>query len=55
VFVVSWVNTDRSLAAKGLDDYMLEGSIAALEAIEKATSEVKVNVIGLRGFRSCGI
>ena len=29
VFVVSWVNPDRSLAAKDFDDYMLEGSIAA--------------------------
>ena len=46
VFVVSWVNPDRSLAAKGFDDYMLEGPIAALEAIEKATGESKVNVIG---------
>jgi len=46
VFVISWVNPDRSLAAKGFDDYMLEGPIAALEAIEKATGETKVNVIG---------
>ncbi len=46
VFVVSWVNPDRSLAAKRFDDYMLEGAIAALEAIEKATGESKINVIG---------
>jgi len=46
VFVVSWVNPDRSLAAKGFDDYMLEGSIAALDVVEKATGESKVNVIG---------
>jgi hypothetical protein len=46
VFVVSWVNPDRSLAAKGFDDYMLEGSVAALDAVEKATAESKTNVIG---------
>jgi polyhydroxyalkanoate synthase len=46
VFVVSWVNPDRSLAAKGFDDYLLEGSVAALEAVMRATGESKVNVIG---------
>ena len=46
VFVVSWVNPGQSLAAKGFDDYMLEGSAAALEAVVRATGESKVNVIG---------
>ncbi len=46
VFVVSWVNPDRSLAAKGFDDYMLEGAIAALAAVARATGESKINVIG---------
>jgi polyhydroxyalkanoate synthase len=46
VFVVSWVNPDRRLAAKGFDDYMREGSLAAIDAIERATGESKINVIG---------
>jgi polyhydroxyalkanoate synthase subunit PhaC len=46
VFVLSWVNPDARLAAKGFDDYMLEGPIAALDAVEKATGERKVNFIG---------
>ena len=46
VFVVSWVNPDASLAQKGFDDYMLEGPLAALDAIEKATGERELNVIG---------
>ena len=46
VFVVSWVNPDESLAAKTFEDYMLEGPLAALEAIEKATGETEVNAIG---------
>jgi poly[(R)-3-hydroxyalkanoate] polymerase subunit PhaC len=46
VFVVSWVNPDARLAQKGFEDYMLEGPLAALDAIEKATGEREINVIG---------
>ena len=46
VFVVSWVNPDAKLAQKGFEDYMLEGPIAALDAVEKATGEREVNIIG---------
>src|SRR5437868_1571348 len=46
VFVVSWVNPDARLAQKGFDDYMLEGALGALDAVEKATGERKVNFIG---------
>jgi polyhydroxyalkanoate synthase len=46
VFIISWVNPDATLAAKTFDDYMLEGPIAALEAIEGATGEAGANVIG---------
>ncbi len=46
VFVISWVNPDAKLAAKGFDDYMKEGPLAALDAVEKATGEKKVNFIG---------
>ncbi len=46
VFVVSWVNPDERLAQKGFDDYMLEGAIGALHAMEEATGEREANVIG---------
>ncbi|MBY6265510.1 class I poly(R)-hydroxyalkanoic acid synthase [Azospirillum sp. 412522] len=46
VFVLSWVNPDETLAAKGFEDYMVEGPLAALDAIEKATGEKDVNAIG---------
>jgi polyhydroxyalkanoate synthase subunit PhaC len=46
VFVVSWVNPDEKLAGKSFEDYMLEGPLAALEAIEAATGERRVNAIG---------
>jgi polyhydroxyalkanoate synthase subunit PhaC len=46
VFVLSWVNPDVALAKKGFDDYMTEGPLAALDAIEAATGERSVNAIG---------
>ncbi len=46
VFVVSWVNPDGELANKSFDDYMVEGPLAALDAIEQQTGEKDCNVIG---------
>ena len=46
VFVVSWANPDEKLGRKSFDDYMLEGPLAALDAIEAATGEKQVNAIG---------
>jgi polyhydroxyalkanoate synthase subunit PhaC len=46
VFAISWVNPDKKLAAKGFENYMLEGPLAALGAIESATGERSVNAIG---------
>ncbi|WP_333673558.1 class I poly(R)-hydroxyalkanoic acid synthase [Elioraea tepidiphila] len=46
VFMISWVNPDERLAEKSFEDYMLEGPLAALEAIERATGEREVNAIG---------
>ncbi len=46
LFVVSWVNPRRDLAHKTFADYMLEGPLAALHAIEQATGERQVNILG---------
>jgi polyhydroxyalkanoate synthase len=46
VFVISWVNPDERLAEKGFEDYMQQGYLAALDAIEAATGEREVNAIG---------
>ena len=46
VFVISWVNPDESLADKAFEDYMLEGPLAALDAIKQATGEDEANMIG---------
>ncbi len=46
VFVISWVNPDSALAAKTFEDYMKEGPLAALGAIEKITGERQADVVG---------
>ncbi len=46
VFVISWVNPDDTLTHKTFDDYLLEGPLAALDAIRQATGEADVNAIG---------
>ena len=46
VFVISWVNPDEKLAEKSFEDYMLEGPVAALDAIERAIGERRVNAVG---------
>src|SRR6266446_6793424 len=46
VFVISWVNPDERHADKDFQDYMLEGPLAAFDAIEKATREKEINALG---------
>jgi polyhydroxyalkanoate synthase len=46
VFLISWVNPDKTLGKKTFDDYMKEGPLAAMDAIEKATGELKVHTAG---------
>jgi polyhydroxyalkanoate synthase len=46
VFVISWVNPREDLAHKDFQDYMLDGPLAALDAIERATGEREASVLG---------
>ncbi|MBO9397440.1 class I poly(R)-hydroxyalkanoic acid synthase [Shimia sp. R9_2] len=46
VFVVSWVNPDRSLADVGLDDYIEEGFLDAIAQVKEITAQPQVNVVG---------
>ena len=46
VFVISWVNPDAALAGKTFEDYLTEGALTALDAVEKATGEKRINAIG---------
>src|SRR5580700_8397070 len=46
VFVISWVNPDKSLGSKTWEDYMKEGPLTAMDVIERATGEMKVHTMG---------
>ncbi len=46
LFVVSWVNPDASYADVGIDTYMQEGFMTAIEEVKAITGEKQVNAIG---------
>jgi poly[(R)-3-hydroxyalkanoate] polymerase subunit PhaC len=46
VFVISWVNPDKSLGAKTWEDYMKEGPLTAMDVIEQVTGEMKMHTMG---------
>ena len=46
VFVISWINPDARQAGKDFEDYMKDGVLAALNAVEMATGESEVNAVG---------
>jgi polyhydroxyalkanoate synthase len=46
VFVISWVNPDESLAEKTFEDYLMEGPLAALGAIEAITGQAQTACVG---------
>lgn len=46
VFVISWINPDERQSGKSFEHYMKEGILEALNQIERATGEKKVNAIG---------
>jgi polyhydroxyalkanoate synthase len=46
VFMISWVNPGPALAHKSFEDYLLDGPLAALDAIEQACGEREVNAVG---------
>ncbi|MGI3168355.1 PHA/PHB synthase family protein [Pseudooceanicola sp. C21-150M6] len=46
LFVVSWVNPDRSYAATGLEQYVEEGYLTAVREVKAITGQKQVNAIG---------
>ncbi len=45
VFVISWANPDESHADTGMDAYVKDGVIAALDAVEAATGETDADLV----------
>ena len=46
VFVISWINPGAELAGKEFSDYLFDGPVAAINAIERGTGESEINAIG---------
>ncbi len=46
VFVVSWVNPDESLALKTWDDYVEQGVIEAIRAVQNISGQDRINALG---------
>ena len=46
LFVVSWKNPDPSYADVGLDTYVTEGYLTAIDQVKAITGEKKVNAVG---------
>ncbi|WP_417248050.1 PHA/PHB synthase family protein [Celeribacter sp.] len=46
LFVVSWVNPDESYGDVGMEEYVEEGYMAAIETVKKITDQKSINVIG---------
>jgi polyhydroxyalkanoate synthase len=46
VFMVSWVNADETQGRKSFSDYMREGFLEAVQAVQDATGAEKINTIG---------
>ncbi len=46
VFVVSWINPDRSHANVGMEGYIEDGFLAAIDEVKEITSQKQVNTVG---------
>jgi polyhydroxyalkanoate synthase len=46
VFVVSWVNPDEDYSDVGVDTYIQEGFLTAIEQVKKITKERQINAVG---------
>ncbi|MBV7396407.1 PHA/PHB synthase family protein [Mameliella sediminis] len=46
VFVASWVNPDAEYADVGLEDYIKDGYLSAIETVKKISKQDKINVVG---------
>ncbi|WP_201838120.1 class I poly(R)-hydroxyalkanoic acid synthase [Microvirga zambiensis] len=46
VFMISWVNPGKELAGKSFEDYMHDGILEALGAVQQATGERAIHALG---------
>ena len=46
VFVISWANPGTAQAETGMDDYLREGALAAIEVVRDITAEAELDLVG---------
>jgi polyhydroxyalkanoate synthase len=46
VFLVSWVNPDKTMSEVTWDDYIEEGAIKAIEVVKDVSGQEKINIFG---------
>ena len=46
VFIVSWINPDRSYAEVGMEEYIEEGFLTAIGEVKELTNQKQVNAVG---------
>jgi polyhydroxyalkanoate synthase len=46
VFIVSWINPDRSYSDVGMEDYIEDGFLTAISEVKKLTKQKQVNAVG---------
>jgi polyhydroxyalkanoate synthase subunit PhaC len=46
LFVVSWINPDAAYAEVGMDDYIRDGYLAAIDAVRDISGAAQVNAVG---------
>lgn len=46
VFVVSWINPDRTYRDVGIEDYIEDGYLTAFDEVKKLTGQKQVNAVG---------
>ena len=45
-FVISWASADEKLTHRSFDDYLSDGLLAAIDAVEMATGEQEIHLLG---------
>ena len=46
VFMISWVDPDAEVRGRGFEDYVLSGTLQAIDVVERTTGEPAVNTVG---------
>lgn len=46
VFMISWVDPDEEVCRRSFEDYVLNGTLQAIDIVERSTGESRINAVG---------